>query len=256
MRRETLIVERREAVLRVRIDRPEADNSIDATLTRELAEVLAEAEADDGIRVLVLAGGADVFCSGLDLDSVRAATPRPGELRADAEAYYDLLRAMSGGSQAVVALVEGRVNAGGVGLVAASDLVIAGSRASFALSELLFGLLPACVLPFLARRVGVQRARQLALTTQAIGVDEAHRWGLVDEWDEQPEQLLRRRLLRLSRLDAAAVGRLKRYVGELDPLSAETRELAVGTIASLLADASIRGAIRRYVESGVLPWQS
>lgn len=97
------------------------------------------------------------------------------------------MRQLAESSKIIVAKVQGKVNAGGIGLVAGSDLVVADNEASFALSELLFGLLPAMVLPFLIQRVGLQRAKLLALTTQPIQAAEAQRWGLVDEIGADPK---------------------------------------------------------------------
>ena len=90
--------------------------------------------------------------------------------------------------------------AGGVGLVAACDLAVAGPAATFTLSETLWGLLPAMVMPFLVRRVGPQRAFRLTLSAETIDASEAHRIGMVDELAENPEVKLRALERRLSRL--------------------------------------------------------
>lgn len=250
----TLQVAMQPPVIRVKIYRPAENNSINAELTHELAAVLRLAEDEDSLRVLVLEGGPTIFSSGLDFaEYSRSAADATFEL--DAASYFDVLKAMAQSSKVIVSLVTGRVNAGGVGFVAASDLVIAGPNASFALSELLFGLLPACVLPFLIRRIGFQKAQQMALTTQPLGVEEAHRAGLVDEPAADPEQALRRRMPRLARVSPEAVRRLKAYMRELWIIQDRTRDLAVGTIAGLLNQPQTQESIRRFVSEGVLPWQ-
>jgi polyketide biosynthesis enoyl-CoA hydratase PksH len=94
------------------------------------------------------------------------------------------------------------------------------------------------------------------LTTREIGVDEAFRWGLVDEWGGDPRLLLRRYVPRLACLSTEAVGGLKRYSEELWHLREETRELAVKTISGLLSDRAIQRNIQRFVDEGVFPWET
>src|SRR5439155_22787849 len=94
---------------------------------------------------------------------------------------YDLLLQLETGSYITLSHVQGKANAGGIDIVAACDIVLADHAAQFSLSELLFGLFPACVLPFLIRRVGFQKAHYMTLMTQPISAQRAHTWGLVDE---------------------------------------------------------------------------
>jgi polyketide biosynthesis enoyl-CoA hydratase PksH len=255
MPHDTLKTERDGPALYVQIHRPEAGNSIDARLTAELLAALDAAERDAAAKLFVLEGLPDVFCTGMDFQAVSHAV-EAGSAADDAGAYWQVLERMSGSPLVVAALVRGKVNAGGVGLVAASDLVLADRTATFSLSELLFGLMPACVLPFLIRRVGFQKARLLALTTRTIDAAEAHRWGLVDELGDDPRLLLRRQATRLACLSGEAVGRLKEYTERLWIIGEETRRLAVGTISGLLADAEVQARIRRFVKEGVYPWQA
>ena len=93
-----------------------------------------------------------------------------------------------------IAHVRGKANAGGIGFVAACDIVLADSAAVFSLSELLFGLMPACVLPFLVRRIGFAKANAMTLSTQPVGVQVAREWGLVDAFEENSDNLLRKHL--------------------------------------------------------------
>jgi polyketide biosynthesis enoyl-CoA hydratase PksH len=91
--------------------------------------------------------------------------------------------------------VRGTSNAGGTGFVAASDIVIADNTAQFSLSELLFGLYPACVLPFLTKRIGFRKAHYLTLMTNPISVQQANAWNLVDAYEEN-SSLIRDRVYR------------------------------------------------------------
>src|SRR5262249_36321925 len=147
--------------------------------------------------------------------------------------------------------------------VAASDIVLADHTAQFSLSELLFGLFPACVLPFLIRRVGFQKAHYMTLMTQPITVQRAHTWGLVDEYEETSTALLRKYLLRLRRLSKKGITRYKRYMNEIGAGQGQAgqgslrgmRSLAVATNHEVFTDPDNLKGIYRYVEEGLFPWQ-
>src|SRR4051812_27966939 len=128
----------------------------------ELGRALLAASRDDAIRVLLLEGAEGVFCRGLDA-AVALETRGVAEEARAAHAFASCLRALRFGGKPTIAAVDGEALGGGVGLVAACDLVLATERATFALPELLFGLLPATILPLLHERMPPQKARLLAL---------------------------------------------------------------------------------------------
>lgn len=233
----------------IRFERPQVRNVIDAQLLDEMAQALAACEA---CSIVVLEGGEDDFCFGADLRDVA----RHGDTAVDPARLYALWQRLAFGPQISVAHVRGRANAGGVGFVAACDLVIAGPRASFSLSELLFGLLPACVMPFLIRRIGVQRANRMALTTQPVNATDAAHWGLVDLLEEQSEAALRKQLARLRRLGAGSIATHKRFMADADTLVEGLRAQAIAANRAVFSDPRTRSAIARYVEQGLAPWES
>lgn len=244
-----LAVEDRDGVRTVTLMRPETGNVLNAALVGELSAILSTCEAEDGPKVLVLAGAPQVFCAGGDFQAAAAGDDL------DPAHLYDLWRRLSDGPFVSVAAVRGRVNAGGVGLAAACDMVLAEPNASFALSELLFGLFPACVLPFLIRRVGAQRAHYLTLSTQPITAAQALDWGLVDAVEDPLDGLLRKHLLRLRRLDKAAIGRYKRHRMALTGTVEAARPAALAANRDMFADPIIRAGIARYVAEGKFPWE-
>ncbi|MEZ4360181.1 MAG: enoyl-CoA hydratase/isomerase [Kofleriaceae bacterium] len=245
---QTIQVDVRDAVCYLRFDRPARDHAITDQLVDELHDALTSCEAR--ARVIVLSGTTSAFCSGADLHDV--AGPRGA---VDASALYDLWQRLASGPFVSVAHVEGRANAGGVGFVAACDVALASEGAQFSLSELLFGLYPACVLPFLVRRVGVQRAHYLTLTAQAIGARQAAEWGLVDAVDANSERLVQRHVQRLVRLKAPALRAYKAYAQRLAPQLQALRGAAVSANEAMFADPGNLQAIRDYIERGVFPWE-
>ncbi|MEW2063382.1 enoyl-CoA hydratase/isomerase [Streptomyces sp. NPDC007002] len=252
----TLRVREQGSVLFAQIHRPDAGNAINATLVHELDEVFARAARAEHTTVVVLEGLPEVFCFGADFGVISDAARTGQDTSFDPEPMFELFRRMAYADVLTVAHVRGKANAGGVGLVAACDVVIADESATFSLSELLFGLIPAVVLPFLIRRTGFQRAHYLAATTQTVDARQAHEWGLVDALGTPSEALLKRHLQRLGRLSKKGVTRYKAYLRELSPLTGHTKDVALATNRQVFGDPDNVRAIRRYAEEGVFPWET
>jgi len=250
---ETIKVQFQESICFLQIDRPQADNTISSQLVAECNDVLARCE--ESVTVVVVSGLPEVFCLGADFKAIASASANAHDEGNRPEPLYDLWLSMATGPYMTISHVRGKVNAGGVGFVAASDIVLADERAQFSLSELLFGLYPACVLPFLIRRIGFQKAHYLTLMTHPISAKQACEWGLVDACEPLSEALLRRHLQRLRRLSKVAIRRYKSYVSRISAPLQELKSLAVAANLEIFSDTGNLQAITRYVEQGVFPWE-
>lgn len=237
----------------VTLDRHESGNAINAQLVTEFVASLDQFESQ-GISVVVLQGNAQVFCNGADFPALL----KPGvvtQSEHDPMPLYALWSRLSQGSFVSLAHVEGRANAGGLGFVSACDIVLAGESAEFGLSEMLFGLLPALVMPFLIRRVGFQRAQYMTLMTRPFSAKQALKWGLVDACEERSEVMLRKHLSRLRRLPLSGVARYKRYMANMNRLIDNSRDSAIAFNREVFSDEENIAAIRSFVEDGKLPWE-
>jgi 3-carboxymethyl-3-hydroxy-acyl-[acp] dehydratase len=251
---ETLQVRSYNDVCFIQIDRPEANNTINDQLIEELGRVLDRCE--DETRIVVLEGSPEVFCFGADFkalqqelaSSSRRTGPQP-------EPMYNLWSRLAAGPYVTIAHVRGQVNAGGIGFVAACDVVICDEQATFSLSELLFGLMPACVLPFLVRRIGYSKAHYMTLMTEPVSAKTAQDWGLVDDVAADSANLLRKKLLRLRRLSKTAVRRYKRYLNTLDDSPAAAKLPALAANIEVFSDQVNLEKISRYVRTGQFPWE-
>ncbi|MGQ5261981.1 enoyl-CoA hydratase-related protein [Micromonospora sp. ZYX-F-536] len=239
--------------LTVVLDGTRPGNALTAEGVTDLHRVLDIAEADRGLRVLVVRAQGDAFCTGMDL--VQAADDDEAEAARGVGSYFDLLERFASSDLLVVSVVDGRAVGGGVGLAAASDVVLATARANFSLPEVLWGLLPCAVLPFLVRRVGFQRAYSMTLGTLTVQAAKAADIGLVDELVDDPDRVLRRLLDRTSRVPVGLVAAAKQYCGTLAPSRVETRRTAVSTFAELSAGEAFRSAVTGYTHDGRYPWQ-
>jgi polyketide biosynthesis enoyl-CoA hydratase PksH len=250
----TIKVRFQESVCFLQIDRPEASNTINNQLIAECNHVLSLCE--ESTTVIVLSGSPDVFCSGADFRAL-ASRVKNGHGEDDVPGpLYDLWLRLATGPYITISHVRGKTNAGGVGFVAASDLVLADETAQFSLSELLFGLFPACVLPFLIRRIGFQKAHYLTLMTQPISAKQACEWGLIDLCEPVSEALLRRHLQRLRRLSKVAIRRYKKFMGRMSGPLQDWKSLAVAANREVFTDMDNLEAIARYVEQGIFPWEN
>ncbi len=239
------------AVHSVSLDRGDGRNSIDEAAIGAVDAALAKAEADPDCRLLVITSGRGVFSTGMDLAAAgRELPPEPGG------SFFDLLRRLTLTRLVVVVSVDGKTAGGGVGLVAAADLVHATPRSTFALPEALWGLLPCVVLPFLARRIGQQRARAMMLTTQPVDARIAAQWGAVDLVADELGTLLRPLMFRAGKVDAATFGAAKRYAAALDPVTDEHRARAIGELRRLLGSAAVRDRLAAFADRGQYPWQA
>lgn len=246
---QTLRVRNQDGICFMQIHRPEAQNTIDDRLIDECSDVLDRCE--DAATIVVIEGLPETFCFGADFSAIRAAH---GAMRGP-EPLYDLWMRLTTGPYVVISHVRGKANAGGIGFVAASDIVVADATATFSLSELLFGLIPACVMPFLVRRVGFQKAHYMTLMTHPLDVSQAAAYGLVDAHDANSDALLRRHLSRLRRLSKTAIARYKRFSSALGGAVAASRPLALATNKEVFSDPRNIEGIIRYVDEGIFPWE-
>ncbi len=253
MNYQTLKVRIEEPICFLQFNRPEDNNTINEVLIKECFQVLALCE--ESITVVVLEGLPEVFCFGADFKGIHRQILSGEEAEQDPELLYELWLKLATGPYITIAHVRGKANAGGIGFVAASDIVLADQTAQFSLSELLFGLMPACVLPFLIRRIGFQKAHYLTVMTQPILVEQAQTWGLVDSYEVNSETLLRRHLLRLRRLSKTGILRYKKYMSSLQDSIIKCKSLAIDANKEVFSDKSVLEGIYRYVENGQFPWE-
>jgi polyketide biosynthesis enoyl-CoA hydratase PksH len=247
----TLKVRFEDPICFIQFNRPEAKNTINEVLIRECTQVMKICKERSSI--VIFEGSPEVFCFGADLQEVDMKQSSEQAYRPDI--LYDLWLKMTNGPFVTISHVRGTTNAGGVGFVAASDIVIADETAVFSLSELLFGLYPAMVLPFLTRKIGYQRAHYLTLKTNGIDVKQAHNWGLVDAYQAKSNVLLKQHLTRLTKLPKSAIQHYKNYMGDLNDMLIKSKNGAVTANQQIFTDKDNLSRIYQFVENGVYPWE-
>ena len=163
------------------LNRPEKRNAISFELIDDLLRALDEVAKSSAL-VLILTGAGKAFCSGMDLENLKSLIGRsPEQNLKDSETMVRLFRTLYEFPKVTIAAVNGPAIAGGTGLAVLCDFTLAVPEAKFGYTEVKIGFVPAIVSTFLLRQVGEKHARDLLLTGRIIGVEEAHRIGLINE---------------------------------------------------------------------------
>ena len=172
----------KDGVARITFVRADVHNAFNDALIAQLTTVLRGLESDKRVRAVILAAKGKSFSAGADLKWMRSmASFAEAENLEDARALAELMRVLNGLSKPTLALVQGPAYGGGVGLVACCDIALAAEAASFTLSEVRLGLVPAVISPYIVAAIGARAARRYCITGERISAWEAHRLGLVHE---------------------------------------------------------------------------
>lgn len=251
---ETIAVRTEENIAFIQFNRPEANNTINEVLIFECHSAMDELEKHAS--VIVFEGLPEVFCFGADFKQMHQYIAEGDEVDdASVDMLYSLWERIATGPFITVCHARGKTNAGGMGFVSACDIVLAQTHATFSFSELLFGIYPSCVIPFMMRKVGFQKTNYLTLITKAISAQEASDYHLVDAVADDSQALVRKHLLRLRRLSPDAVFRYKGYINQINPIIEQSRELAIMHNKDMHTYPGVVEGIFRFVESGKLPWE-
>jgi isohexenylglutaconyl-CoA hydratase len=244
----TLILRFEKGVLHATINRPEARNAMSLVMVRELGDLFATIESRRDVRAVVLRGAGGHFCAGGDVKDMAAArVAAPGVDGKDPIAgvnvqFGELVDRVNRAPQVVIAVLEGSVLGGGLGLACVADVALALATASFGLPETGLGLPPAQIAPFLVQRLGFSEARRLAVTGARFDGAEAARLGVVHEAHADMASLdaaLRRVLDDVLRCAPDAIASTKRILLASQRTTQEPGELIVE--AARLFAAAARG---------------
>ena len=182
MKYKTLEIFVRQGVSVIWMNRPEVRNAFNETMIADLTQAFQAADADKSIRAVVLAGRGPAFCAGADLNWMKKMSGYGlKENQTDAMALSTMLNTIYMMKKPTVARVHGAAFAGGMGLVAACDIVVAVEEAEFCLSEVKLGLVAATISPYVVAAMGERHARRYFLTAERFTAAEAFRIGLVHD---------------------------------------------------------------------------
>lgn len=250
-----------DRVARITLTRPEVRNAFNDEVIAQLTTAFESVGARDDVRAVVLAAEGPAFCAGADLHWMRRmADYTRDENIADAGQLAAMLQAIYHCPKPTVARVQGDVFAGGMGLVAACDMAVSVDTATYCLSEVKLGLIPATISPYVIRAMGARAAHRYFLTAERFSAAEAHRIGFVhevvnaDALDAAVDALTHA----LCSAGPAAVRACKRLVQDVAEREINAALIAqtVAGIADIRASAEGREGVQSFLQKRKPNWLS
>ena len=192
----TLLLSYQPPVLTITLNRPEKHNALNQAMVDELLAVFVEIAEMRSVRAVILRGKGKHFCAGGDIgamqDGSQTKEAYKQKIRTVNRRFGELCTVVNAAPQVVVAVLQGAVLGGGLGLACAADIAIADQYATFSMPETSLGVIPAQIAPFVVQRIGQSQVRRLALLGERVQGEQALRIGLVhfvthDEEEMQSE---------------------------------------------------------------------
>ena len=234
---QTLTIAITDKVATVTLNRPELRNAFNEQAIAELALAFDELGRNELVRAVVLAANGPAFCAGADLNWMKKMAGYSfDENQADALRLADMLRTIYLCPKPTVAKVQGDCYAGGMGLVAACDIVVAAEGVNFCLSEVKLGLIPATISPYVIKAMGEQAARRYFITAERFDAAAAQRMGFAHE------------VVTMEALDTTVAGIVKALVSNSPHAVAQAKTLVRDIVGQPVSDALLDDTARRIAE--------
>jgi methylglutaconyl-CoA hydratase len=171
---ETLKYEIKDRIITIWLNRPHVHNAFNDAMLTDLANIMKEVDDNEDIRVIIFTGEGKSFSAGADLNWMKKMVDYTYEENVKdsaliAEVFYKIYNS----KKPVISAINGATIGGGMGFVGASDIVIASEKAKFSLSEVRIGMVPACISPYLIKRVGEGSLKELFISGERFGPDRA-----------------------------------------------------------------------------------
>jgi methylglutaconyl-CoA hydratase len=246
-------------VATIQLNRPEVRNAFNETSIAEITSAFRAVDHEATVRAVVLSAAGSAFCAGADLNWMKKmADYSRDENLADAATLAEMLRTIHVCRKPVVARVQGDCYAGGMGLAAAADIAVAAEGATFCLSEVKLGLIPATISPYVIRAMGESAARRYFLTAERFTASEALRIGFVHEVcsSEELDATVQGVVTSLLAASPNAVAEAKRLVHDVAgaPLSRTLIDDTVTRIADIRASRDGREGVQSFLQKRKPDW--
>jgi len=169
-------------IARLTLNRPSVHNSMSIEMIREIRKVVSELNSNYDLRAVILTGTGKSFCAGADLRWMRKISRQGRDDRiSEATEFSEMLYELDKLNKPLIGRINGLSLGGALGLISCCDIVVAAEEAEFSLTEVLLGLLPATISPFVLRRIGAVNARRIMLNAHRFSAEEAIQYGLISK---------------------------------------------------------------------------
>ena len=247
-------------VVRINLNRPGQHNALVPELLTELYQALDEISAMDEVLFVVLSGNGRSFCAGADLHWFAGSDKRsPEQNAAQYKMLADLLLKLYQLPQVTIAGVHGNVFGGGIGLMAVCDFVLAEPTTRFMFSEVRLGLLPATILPFVAKRLSIQYLRKWILSGNMFSAQDAYQAGLVDQltFENRLEASLLEFMASFETASPSAIKKAKGLINQVasGEIDIHATEVTSSILAQALMSAEGQEGVRAFLETRKPEWK-
>ena len=257
---QTLLVEIRDRVATVSLNRPDVRNAFHPDMIRELTQAFEALSADPKVTIVILRGEGKSFCSGADLGYMKSMAQFSLEQnQTDSKQLYGMFWTIRSCPHPIIGRLHGHVMGGALGLASLCDVAAAVDGTQFCFSEVKLGLAPAVISPFVLEKMTASYARRYMLTGEVFGVGEAKASGLIQHHGDEADvdQFVQELLHGMLSNGAHAVRATKKLLRQVEERSAwlERRELTTHLIAELRVGAEGQEGLKAFLEKRSPSWK-
>ena len=252
------IVSSSDGLTTLYLNRPEKHHAFDAAMMDALTEALETIARDDAARVVLLASEGSHFCAGGDLGWMKSqfGADRDSKIR-EARRLAGMLKTLNDLPKPVIVRVQGDAYGGGLGLMAAADIVVASDNARFALSETRLGLIPAVIGPFIIGKIGGARVREVFITGSRMDAARARNLGLVSHVAPANEldAIVRQEVDTALKASPEAMRRAKQLCRKITAADLDAQiESAITALADCWDNEETQAGLKAFFDKSPPPW--
>ena len=240
------------------LNRPEFHNAVSLEMIRDMRKIIAELNSNPELRAVILTGAGKTFCAGMDLHWMqKISTQNRANRISEATELSEMLNELDQLNKPLIGKINGHSFGGAIGLISCCDFAVASEDSEFSLTEVLLGLLPATISPFVIRRIGASNARRIMLNAHRFSAQEAVSIGLIAKSvsSQSLEEEIEREIKELRRCSPEAVSSTKLLISKVRGKEPhEVREYTIEKLADAWETDSVKEGIDAFFSKRSPSW--
>ena len=248
----------KRSIVTLTLNRPEVHNAVSLEMIREMRKIIEELNSNPEPRGIILTGAGKTFCAGMDLRWMqKISTQKRANRIAEATELSEMLNELAQLNKPLIGKINGHSFGGAIGLISCCDFAVAVEDAEFSLTEVLLGLLPATISPFVIRRIGAANARRIMLNAHRFSAKEAVHLGLLAKSISRQslEEEIEKEITALLRCAPEAVSSTKSLISEVRGKEPESiQEYTIEKLADAWETESVKEGIDAFFSKRRPTW--